>query len=87
MIQSCLQVRQCRCSGLVVPPSRAAVPQDEFDKGLSVCIDMPIHPPSRPTRDPTEASKMVEAKVTRGIKWEMLALLLWLEKPHQFLAI
>ena len=29
------------------------MPRDEFDKSLSVCFDGPIHPPSRPTRDPT----------------------------------
>ena len=28
-----------------VSPSRAAVPQGEFDKSLSVCFDRPIHPP------------------------------------------
>ena len=44
MTQSCLQVRQCRCSGPTVPPSRAAVPQGEFDKSLSICFDRPIHP-------------------------------------------
>ena len=45
MTQTCLQVRQCRCFGPVVPPSRAAVPQGEFDKSLSACFDKPIHPP------------------------------------------
>ena len=39
-------MRQCRCSGPAVPQSgRAAVPQGEFDKSLSVCFDRPIHPP------------------------------------------
>ena len=44
--------------GLAVPPSRAVVPQGEFDKSLSVCFDRPIHPPSRPTRDPTSGIKV-----------------------------
>ena len=30
------------------------MPLGEFDKSLSVCFDRPIHPPSRPTRDPTD---------------------------------
>ena len=35
------------------PPSRAAVPQGEFYKSLSVYFNRPIHPTSRLTRDHT----------------------------------
>ena len=37
------------------------MPQGEFDKSLSVCFDGPIHPPSRPTRDPILAQKYLDS--------------------------